>query len=68
MGRLGVADSVTNKQKVLTGAGYVKPSKPTGTGGRAKTWVTLTPAGRRAFEGQLAILQHLAANVSLGVG
>jgi DNA-binding MarR family transcriptional regulator len=66
---LGVADSVTSKQlKVLTEAGYVKLSKPTGTGGRAKTWVTLTPAGLKAFEGHLAMLQQMAADVSQSVG
>ena len=66
---LGVADSVTSKQlKVLSEAGYVKLSKPTGTGGRAKTWVTLTPAGRKAFDGHLAILQQMAAEISQSVG
>jgi DNA-binding MarR family transcriptional regulator len=62
---LAVADSVTSKQlKVLSEAGYVKLSKPTGTGGRAKTWVTLTPAGRKAFVGHLAMLQQMAADPS----
>jgi DNA-binding MarR family transcriptional regulator len=66
---LGVADSVTSKQlKVLAEAGYVKLSKPTGTGGRAKTWVTFTPAGRKAFKGHLAMLQQMAADVSQSVG
>jgi len=66
---LGVADSVTSKQlKVLTDAGYVKLSKPMGTGGRAKTWVTLTPVGRKAFAGHLAMLQQMAADVSQGAG
>jgi len=65
---LAVADSVTSKQlKVLSEAGYVKLSKPTGTGGRAKTWVTLTPAGRKAFDGHLSMLQQMAADVSEGV-
>jgi DNA-binding MarR family transcriptional regulator len=64
---LGVADSVTSKQlKVLAEAGYVKLSKPTGTGGRAKTWVTLTPAGRKAFAGHLAMLQQMALDISEG--
>ncbi|MDQ1538854.1 MAG: hypothetical protein QOE58_3247 [Actinomycetota bacterium] len=64
---LGVADSVTSKQlKVLSEAGFVKLSKPTGIGGRAKTWVTLTPAGRRAFVGHLAMLQQMAADISAG--
>ena len=58
---LGVADSVTSKHlKVLSDAGYVQLSKPTGTGGRARTWVTLTAAGRRAFTGHLAALQQMA--------
>ena len=37
-------------------------------GGRAKTWVTLTPAGQRAFEGHLAMLQQMATDLSQGVG
>jgi DNA-binding MarR family transcriptional regulator len=61
---LGVADSVTSKHiKILADAGYVTITKPTGTGGRAKTWVTLTAAGRRAFEGHLLALQQLAAGL-----
>jgi hypothetical protein len=66
---LAVADSVTSKQlKVLAEAGYVKLSKPTGIGGRAKTWVTLTPARRGAFQGHLAMLQQIAVDVAQGVG
>ena len=66
---LAVADSVTSKQlKILSEAGYVKLSKPTGTGGRAKTWVTLTPKGRKAFKGHLAMLQQMAAEVSQPTG
>ena len=66
---LGVADSVASKQlKVLSESGYVKLSKPTGIGGRAKTWVTLTPAGRKAFKGHLAMLQQMAADVAQDVG
>jgi DNA-binding MarR family transcriptional regulator len=65
---LAVADSVTSKQlKILAEAGYVKLSKPTGTGGRAKTWATLTPQGRRAFEAHLAMLQQMAADISHSV-
>jgi hypothetical protein len=36
-------------------------SPPTGTGGRAKTWVTLTPSWPEAFDGHLRILQQMAA-------
>ncbi len=61
---LGVADSVTSKQvKILTEAGYVTISKPTGKG-RVKTWVTLTSAGQKAYAGHLQVLQEMAAAVS----
>lgn len=56
---LGVADSVTSKQlKVLEEAGYVSLSKPTGKG-RVKTWVALTPAGKRAYQEHVAALRAL---------
>lgn len=65
---LAVADSVTSKHlKILSEAGYVTLSKPTGTGGRAKTWVTITQTGRRAFEGHLAMLQQMAGDVPRAV-
>ena len=57
---LGVADSVVSKHlKVLQDAGYVKLTKPTGSG-RVRTWITLTSAGRRAFRAHIAELQRLA--------
>lgn len=56
---LGVADSVLSKHlKVLQDAGYLTVSKPTGRG-RVKTWVQLTPAGRRAYAGHVAALKTL---------
>ncbi len=59
---LGVADSVTSKQlKILVDAGYVTLSKPTGTGRRPRTWASLTPQGRAAFQGHLAALRELVA-------
>lgn len=58
---LGVADSVMSKHlKVLQDAGYVTLTKPTGAG-RVRTWVALTPAGRKAFGAHVAELQRLAA-------
>ncbi|POH58324.1 transcriptional regulator [Arthrobacter glacialis] len=58
---LGVADSVASKQlKVLEDAGYVKLSKPTGKG-RVKTWASLTPDGKRAYEEHVAALKALIA-------
>lgn len=62
---LGVADSVTSKQlKILAEAGYVTIAKPTGTGGRVKTWVSITKDGQRAFRDHIAMLQQLAAGVA----
>lgn len=57
---LGVADSVLSKHlKVLVDAGYATLDKPTGRGGRVRTWARLTPAGRRALDGHLAALQAM---------
>ncbi|MDO5630090.1 MAG: transcriptional regulator [Mobilicoccus sp.] len=59
---LGVADSVLSKQlKVLVEAGYVHLAKPTGGGGKVRTWASLTRQGRRAFTGHLAALQDMVA-------
>jgi DNA-binding MarR family transcriptional regulator len=59
---LGVADSVTSKHlKVLEEAGYLAISKPTGRG-RVRTWVQLTPLGRRAFAGHVAALRRLVGD------
>lgn len=56
---LGVADSVASKHvKVLQEAGYVRVSKPTGSG-RVKTWLELTAEGRRAFREHVRALQDL---------
>lgn len=57
---LGVADSVLSKQlKVLTDAGYARTTKAKGNSGRARTWLSLTRDGRRAFNGHLAALREL---------
>lgn len=57
---LGVADSVLSKQlKVLVDAGYVELQKPTGRGGKVRTWARLTKDGRGAFEGHLAALRRM---------
>jgi DNA-binding MarR family transcriptional regulator len=59
---LGVADSVVSKHlKVLHDAGYVEVSKPTGHG-RVRTWVKLTPQGRRAYAGHVEALRQLIEN------
>lgn len=56
---LGVADSVLSKHlKVLHDAGYVEVTKPTGRG-RVRTWVCLTPEGRRAYAGHVTALKQV---------
>lgn len=56
---LGVADSVVSKHlKVLQDAGYLTVDKPTGVG-RVRTWVALTPQGRRAYADHVAALRNL---------
>lgn len=57
---LEVADSVLSKHlKSLVDAGYVKLSKPTGQGGKVRTWASLTRAGRKAFDGHLLALREM---------
>ena len=59
---LDVSDSTLSKQlSALSDSDYVKLSKPTGTGGRPVTWVSLTQSGRKALHQHLAALERLAA-------
>ncbi|MCF8503520.1 MAG: transcriptional regulator [Caulobacter sp.] len=61
---VGVSDSVLSKHvKLLEDAGYVAVSKAA-QGGRQRTWLSLTAAGRKAFAGHIAELQRLAGLVS----
>lgn len=56
-----VSDSVLSKQiSVLEQAGYVKVTKGY-VGKRPRTWLALTPAGRRAFDAHLEALGAIAA-------
>ncbi len=56
-----VSDSVLSKHlKQLEEAGYVKLTKAA-QDGRQRTWLSLTPAGRKAFAAHVAELQRLAA-------
>lgn len=58
---VGVSDSVLSKQvRHLEEAGYVKVRKAV-SDTRQRTWLSLTPAGRKAFSGHLAALRGLAA-------
>ncbi len=59
---LGVADSVLSKHlATLAEAGYVILTRPTGLGGRPRTWARLTPAGHQALHGHLAALRQLTS-------
>ncbi|WP_040157067.1 winged helix-turn-helix domain-containing protein [Mobilicoccus massiliensis] len=55
-----VSDSVLSKQsQALEQAGYVAIKKGY-VGKRPRTWLKLTPAGRRAFDAHLAALREIA--------
>ena len=56
-----VSDSVMSKHlKQLEEAGYVTLSKAA-ENGRQRTWIALTPKGRKAFAAHVAELNRLAA-------
>lgn len=58
--RLEVSDSVLSKHlKQLEEAGYVVLRKAA-TAGRQRTWISLTPAGRKAFASHVLELNRLA--------
>ncbi|MFE5307499.1 winged helix-turn-helix domain-containing protein [Isoptericola sp. NPDC056573] len=58
---VGVSDSVLSKQvSALEQAGYVAVRKGA-VGRRPRTWLRLTPAGRRAFRSHLDALRDIAA-------
>ncbi len=59
---VGVSDSVMSKHlKLLEDAGYIILRKAAHNG-RQRTWLSLTPAGRRAFTAHVAELNRLAAS------
>jgi DNA-binding MarR family transcriptional regulator len=58
---VGVSDSVLSKQaSALEAACYVKIRKGY-VGKRPRTWLSLTPSGREAFDAHVAALQHIVA-------
>ena len=60
-----VSDSVMSKHlKQLEEAGYVELAKAA-QDGRQRTWISLTPAGRKAFAAHVAELQRLASLTSI---
>ncbi|MFD5734586.1 MULTISPECIES: transcriptional regulator [Streptomyces] len=57
---LGVSDSVLSKQvKILQRAGYLTVAKKT-SNSHLRTWLSLTPSGRKALAGHLAELRRIA--------
>lgn len=59
---LGVSESVLSKHvKVLEEAGYVAVRKVT-SAQRQRTWLALTPTGRRAFTGHAEALRALVGD------
>ena len=63
---IGTSDSVMSKHRsALSGAGYLKKSKATADG-RQRPWVSLTNAGRAAFDGHVAALEALVSGLAQG--
>jgi DNA-binding MarR family transcriptional regulator len=59
---LEVSDSVLSKQaSTLAGVGYVKVRKGY-VGVRPRTWLSLTRAGRRAYDAHLEALREIAGD------
>lgn len=57
--QLGVSDSVLSKHiKSLDDAGYVVINKKTSEG-RQRTWLSLSPKGRKAFSGHVEALKEI---------
>jgi len=62
--RIEVSDSVLSKHlKLLEDAGYVKLRKAASEG-RQRTWVSLTPTGKKAFAAHVSELTRLAGIVA----
>ena len=60
----GASDSVMSKHlSALAQADYIKLRKAT-AGGRQRTWVSLTRAGRKALERHVKALEALAAGIA----
>lgn len=61
---LDVSESVLSKHvKTLEDAGYLKVRKAA-SGGRQRTWLSLSGAGRKALTAHLAALKAMMAGVS----
>ena len=61
---LGVSDSVLSKHlSALAEAGHIALRKAA-SGGRQRTWASLTASGRRAFKAHVAALEALIATTA----
>jgi DNA-binding MarR family transcriptional regulator len=59
---LGVSDSVLSKHlSSLSSAGYVRSAPAVGLTPRRRLWVSLTAAGRRAFQEHIKALREILA-------
>lgn len=59
-----VSDSVLSKHlSALAEAGHIALRKAA-SGGRQRTWASLTPSGRRAFKAHVAALEALVATAA----
>jgi DNA-binding MarR family transcriptional regulator len=57
---LGISTSLLSKQlKLLSDAGYLALEKRPQPFGRPRTWIRLTPGGRRAYLGHVHALRNL---------
>ncbi len=64
----GVSDSVLSKHlAALAEAGYIALSKAA-SGGRQRTWASLTRSGRAAFDAHVSALRAIVAGVPTGTG
>ena len=62
--QLGLTDGNLNRHlALLADASYVEISKPATEGSRARTWIALTPTGRRALTAHIQALQALIDSV-----
>jgi len=65
---LGVADSVLSKHlRILHEAGYIDVHKST-RASRVRTSLSMTAAGRAAYDGHIAALQAIVTNKGLHAG
>ncbi|WP_297722393.1 transcriptional regulator [uncultured Mobiluncus sp.] len=61
---VGITTQLMSKQlKLLAHAGYIHMEKRPETIGRPRTWVSFTPAGRRAYSGHINALRAITGEM-----